>query len=34
MDEDSIKNFKDKNKLETKEDVVRVQKMLLQKENK
>lgn len=31
MDEDSIKNFKDKKKLETKEDVVRVQKMLLQK---
>lgn len=31
MDEDSIKNLKDKPKLETKEDVVKVQKMLLQK---
>lgn len=31
MDEDSIKNLKDKPKLETKEDVVKVQKILLQK---
>ena len=31
MDEDSIKNLKDKPKLEAKEDVVKVQKILLQK---